>query len=240
MKILLILGASSEIGISLIERVSSQYDYILAHYNKTANELIKLKELIGEKLIIKQSDFSNEIDTLKFVNNIFEEGIIPTHIVHLPAMNIQLSHFNKIEWSTFEKGFNISLRSIVIILRNILPLMAKKKQGKVIFMLTTSTENIPPKFLSDYITVKYALLGLLKTLAIEYEGKGIMMNGVSPDMMETDFLHDIPELVVKQNAMKQSTGRNLTVDNVIPLIDFLLSEGGDSISGQNIAINIAR
>ena len=55
-------------------------------------------------------------------------------------------------------------------------------------------------------------------------------------MIETKFLKDIPELIVKQNAMNSPTGSNLIVEDVIPTFEFLLSDHSNSITGQNIAI----
>ena len=104
-------------------------------------------------------------------------------------------------------------------------------------MLTSCTINIPPKYLASYVTSKYSLLGLIKALSNEYADKGIRINGISPTMIETKFLSNVPELLVKQNAMNSPTGRNLAVDDVIPLFEFLLSNQSNSITGQNIAIS---
>ena len=114
--------------------------------------------------------------------------------------------------------------------------MAKNKYGKILVMLTSCTTNIPPKYLTSYVTSKYALLGLVKSLANEYSDKGIKINGISPSMIETKFLKNIPELLVQQNAMNSPTGSNLCVDDVIPMFEFLLSDKSNSITGQNIAI----
>ena len=83
---------------------------------------------------------------------------------------------------------------------------------------------------------KYALLGLMKSLSVEYADKGIMVNGVSPDMIETKFLKDIPDLVIRQNAERSPLKRNLTIEDVVPTFDFLLSDAADTITGQNIGI----
>ena len=114
--------------------------------------------------------------------------------------------------------------------------MAKNKYGKVVVMLTSYTTNIPPKYLASYVTSKYALLGLIKALANEYADKGIRINGISPTMMDTKFLQSIPELIVKQNAMNSPTGKNLSVEEVTPMFEFLLSDKSAAITGQNIAI----
>jgi 3-oxoacyl-[acyl-carrier protein] reductase len=86
------------------------------------------------------------------------------------------------------------------------------------------------------VTVKYALLGLMKSLAVEYADKGITVNGVSPDMMETKFLSDIPEMIVEQNRENSPLGRNILVEEVTPLMKHMLSDAGASMTGQNIGI----
>ena len=73
-------------------------------------------------------------------------------------------------------------------------------------------------------------------MAVEYAGKGITINGISPEMIETKFLSETPELIVKSNARENPLGRNLVVGDVVPAIKFLLSDQAGCITGQNIAI----
>lgn len=95
---------------------------------------------------------------------------------------------------------------------------------------------MPPKYLSPYVTVKYSLLGLVKALAVEYADFDITVNGISPEMTDTKFLSEIPELIVQKSGMDNPLGRNLSVEEVVPTFEFLLSDGADCITGQNIAI----
>lgn len=55
-------------------------------------------------------------------------------------------------------------------------------------------------------------------------------------MIETKFLQNVPELLVQQNAMNSPTGANLKIEEVLPLIEFLLQDSSGSITGQNIDI----
>ena len=235
-KVLLVTGASSDVGVELITQISNEYDYIIAHHIGDNSKLLDLKKNLADKLILLEGNFLDEDDTYKFVEKIKESGKIPTHIVHLPAGRCENMKFSKVTWDKFQSDLNIALRSLVIILNAFLPIMAKNKYGKVVVMLTSYTKNIPPKYLSSYVTSKYSLLGLVKALSNEYADKGIRINGISPSMMETKFLQSIPELIVKQNAMNSPTGKNLSVSDVIPTFKFLLSENADCITGQNIAI----
>ena len=228
-KILLVTGASSDVGFNLIKNINNKFDYIIAHHNSDNKNLNELKEKLGKKLILVKSNFNDEQDTYKLIDEINSIKKFPTHIVHLSAGKFENCKFSKLTWNKFQTDFNISFRSLVIILNSFLPIMAKNKYGKILVMLTSCTTNIPPKYLTSYVTSKYALLGLVKSLANEYSDKGIKINGISPSMIETKFLKNIPELLVQQNAMNSPTGSNLCVDDVI-------SDKSNSITGQNIAI----
>ncbi len=235
-KVLLVTGASSDIGVQLITEVAKNYDYIIAHHVNDNEKLVTLKEKLGDKLVLIYGNFLDEEGTNQFVEEIKNTGKIPTHIVHLPAGKYENIKFSKITWEKFNKDINISLRSLVIILNNFLTIMKKNKEGKVIVMLSSCTLNIPPKYVSSYVTTKYALLGLVKALSNEYAGKGITINGISPSMMETKFLENIPDFIIQQNAQNSPTGKNLSVSDVVPMFKFLLSDAANSITGQNIAI----
>lgn len=103
-------------------------------------------------------------------------------------------------------------------------------------MLTSSTLGIPPKYQAAYVSVKYMLLGLMKSLSAEYADKGITINGISPDMIETKFLTNIPDMVVQKNAQNSPIKRNLTLNDVIPAFEYLLSDAANAVTGQNLGI----
>ena len=96
--------------------------------------------------------------------------------------------------------------------------------------------NIPPKALTQYTTVKYALLGLVRSLASEYSDKNIQINAVSPSMVETKFLDTIDEKIVELNAYNHPLKRNAKVKDITPIIKMLASNESDYINGINIPI----
>lgn len=232
---LLILGASSDIGIALIKKEINNFSYIIAHYNYNNQSLNALKQEFGTKLILVKADLEKLDATQKMIEEIKKLEIVPTHIVHLPAGTFSYTKFTKINWDKYEADYNIAFRSLVLILQAFLPAMVKAKFGKIVVMLSSCTLNIPPKYLTSYVTSKYALLGLVKSLAQEYADKNIMINGISPTMIETKFLANIPNLVIEQNANESPRKTNLKVSDVVPLISFLLTDD-QVITGQNIAI----
>lgn len=238
-KVLLVIGASSDMGIALIEDVCDEYEYIIAHYHHMNEKLEGLKNCIGDKISLVQADLSidEEIDGL--ISEI-QSVAIPTHIVHFPAPPCKNNKFNKISWDVFQNEINISLKSLIRILQEFLPIMAKNHAGKVVVMLSYVVNNIAPAYCSNYVVTKYAMLGLVKALATEYANKGITVNGVSPAWVETKYIDNQPDILVNQNIESSPIGRLLKTEDIIPSIRLLLSDGGNCINGQNITIACGR
>lgn len=237
---LLVLGASSDMGVALIEYVAEKYDVIIAHYCHMNDNLQKLKEKYYEKIVLLQADLSSDEDTKQFVSYVSEIEPAPSHIVHFPAQQIKVQKFVKTEWNVFEKGIHISIKSLIMVLQAVIPKMVKKKHGRIVIMLSDAIVGVPPKYSADYVMIKYGLLGLVKSLAIEYADKGITVNGVSPAFTETKFIEGMAEYFKEEHKNNSPIGRNLVPQDIIPAIAMLLSEEASCINGQNIPINCGR
>lgn len=234
---LLILGASSDLALSLIPRVAPNYHVIFAHYCNSKDQLVELQKKVPCELKLLQADFTKEEDTKQLIQNLQEDGREITHLLHCPSARAVNIRFTDLKWETYEQMMNVQVRSLYQILQWLLPSMVKKKYGKIVNVLTSYTIGTPPAYLNDYVTAKYALLGFIKALAVEYASKNIQINAVSPSMIETKFLTDIPELIVQHSAQKHPLKRNASVDDVLPALEFLLSEGSRFITGQNLLVS---
>lgn len=236
-KVILILGASSDVGLNFIKKNHKEYDMIIAHYCSSRESLDAIRQEIGEKIVPVQGDFSDNQSIDDMILKIIQVNDSIQYVLHLSAPCIKNIKFAKIPVENYINGFQVQTISIVKILQRIIPFMTKVQYGKIVFLLTSCTNNNPPKYLNDYVTNKYALLGLMKALASEYAEKKICVNAVSPSMMETRFLENIPALIIEQNAKYAPMKRNALVEDVTPMLQFLLSDQSDYITGQNIVVS---
>lgn len=133
--------------------------------------------------------------------------------------------------------FDTQVRSFFFVANAFLSKIVCCKQGKIVAVLSYAVYWVIPQGQSNYVAVKYALLGMVKALAVEYASKAVQINAVSPSMMETKFLQNISEIVIGKNAMEPPLKRNVTVDDITPAILFLLSNGSDFITRQNYLIS---
>ena len=235
-KSLFVIGASSDVGTALIKAVAQSYQIVWAHYWHWNDHLEEIKTALGDKVRFVRADLSDPSAVNALIAEIKDSGYEPDHIVHFPMAKVFTRKFLKTDWEDFEAGWELSVRSAVMLTRAFLPSMQKKRYGKIIFMLSSCTLDMPPKYEAAYVTVKYAMLGLVKSLAAEFADKGITVNGVSPDMIQTRFISALPHLLVEQYSQTRPSKRILEVEDVVPAFAFLLSEGADSITGENLRI----
>ena len=233
--IVFIIGASSDIGLDLIQNIEEEC-LILAHYNSDSERLLKLSKASKNKIVLLKANLLLETDILSMLNHIENNFGIPNKIIHLAASKFKNIRFKDTSLNDFQNDIEISLKSLVTILNRFLPQLAKQKRGKVVVMLSSVVLNIPPKNLTHYTVVKYALLGLIKSLASEYAEKNIQINAVSPSMAETKFLDNLNEKVVELSAYSNPLKRNAIVEDITPAIKFLMSNESDYINGINIPI----
>jgi 3-oxoacyl-[acyl-carrier protein] reductase len=235
--ILLVTGASSDVGSALIRRVAGNYDTVVCHYRNSAAVIEDLRSMFGKKIVPVQADFADEAATASFVQFILDSGLAPTHFVHLSSSSGSVNiRFAKTNREQFQQEINITFMSAVVCCQAFVPLMAKAKHGKAVFMLSSQMVWEPAKpYSTAYTCVKHALYGMMKSLSAEYIGKGVTVNGVSPSMIDTKFLIT-PDIVKQANIESSPIKRLLTVNDVVPAFEFLLSPGADTVTGQNIAV----
>lgn len=236
MKNILITGASSEIGIALIKKIYARYDTVWAHYNHSNQELEGLLVQLEGKIKLVSADFSNIESVREMMRIIIGSDDKPDHIVHLASAETRNKPFVRWNIEEYERQISVMLYSIIEILGFAIPYMAEKKEGKVLFMSSSMVEGVSPKYQSPYIVSKYALYGLMRNLAAEYSGYGIQVNSISPDMIDTKFNGNIVRKIKEVNAERNPLGRNLIVEDIVPMLCFMLSDGADAISGANIPI----
>ena len=239
-KIYVITGASSELAIECLKREDqklsdSEQSLAFCQYFSNKDKLLELsQELKHIKLELTQCDLTDANQLSSWISYIKSFEKVPTHILHLAASKFQYMRLKDFNWDLVSHELNLQVNSIAQLFKAFLPSMAKTKFGKVVLMLTAYTLGVPPKFMSNYVIAKYALLGLLKASASEYSGKGISINALSPNMFESKLLDNLDSKLIEMNAMNSTMKRNASIEEVVSCIEFLLSDNSSYLNGVNL------
>ena len=237
-ELILITGASSDIGIALIRHLLAKPEppTILAHSFSGGQKLQALQAEFPASLKLLQADFTDPASVTAMADDILANHGVPSGLVHLPALRLTYDRFTKFKWDRFSSDLAVQVQSAVILLQKFLPKMVKLPGGRVIFVLSSVVHGVPPKFMSPYTTLKYTQLGLMRALAAEYAATPVRINAISPSMVDTQFLQDIPEVATQMAASSNPLGRNAKPEDLIGALDLLLSPAADYINGITIPI----
>jgi 3-oxoacyl-[acyl-carrier protein] reductase len=234
----LITGGSSDLGCALARRLlsSGRPLSVIAHSFTGSARIQALQDEFDERVYPVRADFSDFASVNAMADEITSHFGTPTQIVHLPALRLTYERITKFNLERFRQDMAIQVESAIILLRRFAAAMGKMPGTRVVFVLSSVTHGMPPKFMSMYTVAKYAQLGLMRAAAAEFAATQLTVNAVSPSMIETQFLGEIAEAAVQMSAAANPKGRNLRPDDVLGAIEFLLSPDAGYITGADIPV----
>jgi 3-oxoacyl-[acyl-carrier protein] reductase len=235
---ILITGASSDIGAALVRRLAADGTRrLICHYNTGLARIEQLQAELGVSITPIHGDLSSMAGTEAFIESLRRDDLVPRSMVHLPASKLHYERFGKTKPSLFGTEWQIEVGSLIAILQYSLAGQKRDQpRRRVVVALSSVTLGMPPKYLSMYTTIKYAQLGLVRALAAEYGEIGVSVNAVSPSMVETQLLSEVPRQIVELSQAQNPMGRNAAADDVAGVIEFLLSPAAGFINGANVPV----
>lgn len=243
MSVYLVTGASSDLGMCFLQNLDREQNIkretsiVYGTYFSGKDVLDKfLQNLKWIKFISVRCDLGNKEDIESLLSLIAANGHEVTHFLHLAAQKFEHIRIKEFDWDKVKRELDIQVGAFAQICKILLPAMAKQKYGKVVAVLSAYTFGAPPKYMSNYVLGKYALLGYLRAAASEYAGRGITINAVSPGMMETKFLSNLDSRFVEMNAKSSAMHRNIELKEAVGAIKYLLSDDSSYVNGINLNV----
>ena len=236
--LVLITGASSDIGVALIRSVLSRNSaaVVLAHSFSGGSKIASLQQEFGTGRVVSlTADLSHEASVLALAEQVKAHGT-PRAFVHLPALRLRYDRATKLKWDRLAADLDVQVRAALLLLQALLPKMSKVEGARVLFILSSVTLGVPPKFMADYTIVKYAQLGLMRALSAEYATTKVRINAISPSMIDTQFVSEIPDVAREMSASSNPLGRNASVQDLLGAMLLLLGPESEYINGINLPL----
>jgi len=232
-KKVLITGASGGIGNDLVKKFVSLGANVLGSGTKS-EKLDQLKKKYPN-IKVKRFDISEHSRIEEFIENVYLElgGLdILINNAGINADNLSL-RMREDEW---KKVIDVNLTSTFILTKNSIKKMLKNKFGRIVNITSVvgHTGNLGQ---SNYSASKAAIIGMSKSLAIEYAKKSITINCVSPGFIVSDMTMNIAEKVKLYLTSRIPMGKLGTGEDVSNCVAFLSSEQASYITGETIHVN---
>jgi 3-oxoacyl-[acyl-carrier protein] reductase len=239
-KTVLILGASGGIGSEVSKSVAKTGNSVLIHYYSDEN---KAKEIAAEinkdhgNAEIIQADLSNHKGVEELLNQIIKKGLNVDALIHCASPENSPISFDQLRWEDVQLQIDVNLKSIFDILQRLIPRMIENGGGNIVLVGSAYTSGTPPTNQFRYIVAKSTMVSAAKCLAVEFGPQNIKINVISPGMTNTIMNSTIPEKVKLMTKMQTPLRRIAEPTDIAELTAFLLTPGGDHISGQNYRID---
>ena len=232
-KKVLITGATGGIGNELVKKFNTLGSSIIAT-GTNQEKLDKLKKE-NSNLITKQFKLDNHDKIEEFVESCANDlgGLdILINNAGITRDNISL----RLTYEDWKKVIDVNLTSTFLMCKFAIKKMLKSKRGKII-NITSIVAHTGNPGQTNYAASKSAIIGLSKSLAIEYAKKRININCVSPGFIKTEMTDKINEDYKKILISKIPSGELGKTEDVSNCVAFLASDMSDYITGETIHVN---
>ena len=232
-KKIIITGASGGIGRSIVEKFVNLNGEVLA----TGTKIEKLEKLKNDfpDINILRFDISEHLKIEEFIEN--ANNLLGGIDILINNAGINFDNLSlRMKYEEWKKVIDINLGSTFLLCKYGIKKMLKNKYGRVINItsIVGHTGNLGQ---SNYSASKAGIIGMTKSLAIEYAKKNITLNCVSPGFIQTKMTDNIADNIKEVLTSKIPMAKLGTGDDVANTVAFLSSDAASYITGETIHVN---
>lgn len=242
-KIALVTGASRGIGQAIAIHLARLGADLIINYlrNQTAAEqTAALIRGLGRQVVTVKA----HLGTLEGIEHLFAE--VERRFNGLDILiNNAASGYNRPVLEQKPKGWewtmNINARAVLFAAQKAVPLMERRGGGVIINISSPGSFRVLP----EYVVVgasKAALEAITRYLAVELAPKNIVVNAVSPGLVETEALKHFAavrkdERIFEKAIALTPAGRLVTPQDIAEVVAFLCTPSASMIRGQTILVD---
>jgi enoyl-[acyl-carrier protein] reductase III len=242
-KVVLVTGSGRGIGRAIALHFAQRGADVVVNFfrnREPAEETAREIEKLGRRALLLKADVGNLDDLNHLFDEVEKEFGGLDIFVHNAA-----SGYNRSALEQRPKGWdwtmNINARALLFAAQRAVPLMEKRGGGSIVSISSSGSTRVLP----DYVVVgasKAALESLTRYLGVELAPRNIIVNAVSPGVVETDALTHFAAMESKENILQKfieqvPAGRLVSPADVAEAIAFLCSPAAKVIVGQTIVID---
>jgi len=247
-KNVLVTGGSSGIGQAIAVRFAEHGANVAINYLRQPEEARETEEQVhacinkvqqeGVQDVLVQGDVSKEDDVVRMVGEAVDglgglDVLVNNAGIQISRPSVELSS------KDFDTVLAVNLRGAFMSAREAIKhFLAEEKPGSIV-NISSVHQLIPKPDYLGYSVSKGGMQNLTRTLALEYAGRGIRVNGVGPGATITPINRAWIEDPAKKAQVEEHIPmrRAGTADEMAGVTAFLASDDAAYITGQTIFVD---
>lgn len=230
----LVTGGNRGIGKACALKLADAGFDVCITYRSNGEQAVEVKKQVedmGRRCVLLQVDISDTQQCAEVLEGHYEKSAPDVLVLNAGVTNDNLLLWmKKQEW---DQVLRTNLDGFYNMVRPLLFNMLRVRKGRIIVISSVSGEQGQAGQV-NYSAAKAGLIGAAKALAREVGKKGILVNVVSPGIIETDMTEDLPKKDILPLIPLNRTGRP---EEVASVVNFLAAEEDMYIHGQVIGVN---
>ena len=235
-RVALITGAGGGIGEATALRFAEEGASVALadiQLEKIENLAQKISQQRGHALF-QQTDIRNQSEVQRAVQNIIQESGRLDILINNAGLNIAVvaKKTTEEEWNQL---MDINLKGAFLCCQAVFERMSKQKYGRIVNTASIWTEGHVGQ--AGYAAAKAGVIGLTKTLALEYAKYQITVNCISPGTVETPMISNLSHKMREEFLKGIPLGRFASPKEIAEVHLFLSSDEASYITGAVIHVD---
>ena len=235
-KTVLITGASRGIGKAILESFNN--DYFIIGTGTSESSVQSILENINS-MNIEGDSFKldlNDRDSIKDLTSLLDSKEIHPDILINNAGITRDNIMLRMQEDEWDNVINVHLNGQYLLIKSFIKKMVKNRWGRIINISSTSAV-LGNKGQANYAAAKAGIEAMSRSLARELGSRNINVNCVAPGFIETDMTKEISEGNTDFLTSQIPLGRLGKPNEIAEVVNFLVSDQANYITGQTIHVN---
>ena len=239
-QVIVVTGASSGIGKQVSEDLIAEGASVAA-IGKEEKKLTELKKFIGSsRLHTYQCDVSNEEEVKSTFKTIKKDIHLINCLVNSAGINPSRKAINETDIKDWKETLNVNLTGTFNCIKVAVNHMKELGSGSIV-NISSIAGIVAMENRAAYSASKSGVIGLTKSVAIDYAASNIRVNCVSPGYVITPlvsgYIENLSKKEKKSLIESHLLGRLGSTQEVSKTILFLLSKDSSWTTGINLAVD---